>query len=252
MSAERFIKTPHLPEGRVRLAAIGGRYLDKLAAPLENRGVRVLRLPDNPDVDISIAGHADVSLLHMGGRRFVAAKGVPELVNLLTNSGAEVISSVSEQSAVYPGDIGLNGCFAGKFFIHDLRWTDRAVLEAMPDGAELISVNQGYAKCSVCVVDIGSVITSDAGIAKAAAVHGIETLLIKDGFIGLPGFETGFIGGCAFRLSGSELAFTGSLDGHPDKDAILSFITRRGIKPVFLTPEPIFDIGSAVPLLESV
>jgi hypothetical protein len=116
---------------------------------------------------------------------------------------------------------------------------------------KIIHVNQGYTKCSVCVVDERSIITSDFGIAAAARQNGLDVLTIRQGYIELPGFEFGFIGGSAWKLSEHALAFTGRLDDHPDKDRILDYLTARVIEPVFLTDGPIFDIGSAIPIIEA-
>lgn len=70
MSA-RYIKTPHLPEGKVGLCALGAKYRDLLEKPLVKRGISALWLPDNPNVDPRLAGHADLMLLHLGGARVV-------------------------------------------------------------------------------------------------------------------------------------------------------------------------------------
>ena len=80
----------------------------------------------------------------------------------------------------------------------------------------------------------------------------MDVLEIEPGHILLPGFDTGFIGGATFKLSAHELAFTGELDGHPDRPAIEAFLEARGVEPVYLTTQPAFDIGSAVPLTETV
>lgn len=72
-------------------------------------------------------------------------------------------------------------------------------------------------------------------------------LRIRPGYIELAGFDTGFIGGAAFRISERALAFTGRLDSHPDRADIEAFLRSRGIEPVYLTDRPAFDIGSAVP-----
>ena len=112
-------------------------------------------------------------------------------------------------------------------------------------------MRQGYAKCCACVVNEGAMITSDTGIAKAAARHGVDVLRIRPGYIELEGFDTGFIGGASFKISPERLAFTGRLDAHPDVARIESFLRERGVEPVYLTDSPAFDIGSAVPLTEA-
>ena len=239
MSA-RYIKTPHLPEGKVGLCALGAKYRDLLEKPLVERGISALWLPDNPNVDPRLAGHADLMLLHLGGARVVTT--CSQLSDLDMD-----ITYTSRQGREYPQDIVLCACIVGIYCIHNFRFSDPAI-----SGFERIDVRQGYAKCSVCVVDDKSIITSDTGIARAASSHGMDVLEIEPGHILLPGFDTGFIGGTTFKLSAHELAFTGELDGHPDRPAIEAFLEARGVEPVYLTTQPAFDIGSAVPLTETV
>lgn len=246
MSARRCIETPHLPKERVGLILIGERYSEQLKNPLAALNINILRLPDNREVSPSLAGHADLSAVHLGGARIVVAKGSP-IVNDLTNRGFSVIESAAALGAAYPRDCGLNVCVVGDKLICNPACADAAVLAGLSE-LNLIAVKQGYAKCSVCVVDSGSIITGDAGIAKAAASRGIDVLQISAGFISLPGFDSGLIGGCAFKISEHELAFTGTLNAHPDKDRIFAFLSSRGITPLFLTESPIFDIGSAIQL----
>lgn len=242
--SERIIKTPHLPQGKVGLAAFGEKYREILEKPLQNLGITPLWLPDNEAVDPRLAGHADLMLLHLGGARVVTSCGgeIPQTLGAL---GFEVIRA-AEQGRTYPADARLCACIVGERCIHNFKISDPA-----NSGFERVEVRQGYAKCCACVVDEGAMITSDAGIAKAAARHGIDVLGIRPGFIELAGFDTGFIGGAAFRISERALAFTGRLDAHPDRADIEAFLRSRGIEPVYLTDRPAFDIGSAVPLTEA-
>lgn len=57
MSA-RLIKMPHLPQGKVGLAALGAKYRESLEEPLQNLGITPLWLPDNEAVDPRLSGHA--------------------------------------------------------------------------------------------------------------------------------------------------------------------------------------------------
>lgn len=244
MKNMRYVETPHLPKGKVGLLAVGERYRDRLAEPLRSLEIEVIWLPDNPSVDERLAGHADLSILHLGGDKVVAAGEI--FVKIISNRGFAAIKAINKQSAVYPGDISLNACIVGKRMLHNLKYTDPATAGAF----KRINVNQGYTKCNICLLNDKTIITADAGIAKSAAMCEIEVLLIKEGFVELAGFYYGFIGGAAFKISETQLAFTGVLDKHPDKSAILGLLKAHRIEPVFLTAEPVFDIGSAIPLLE--
>lgn len=242
--SDSIIKMPHLPQGKVGLAVFGAKYREILENPLQNLGITPLWLPNNEAVDPRLAGHADLMLLHLGGARVVTSCGF-EITQELGALGFEVIRA-AEQGRHYPEDARLCACVIGARCIHNFKISDPAV-----SGFERVAVKQGYAKCCVCVVDENSIITSDAGIAKAAALHGIDALEIRPGHIELPGFDTGFIGGSSFKISKVLMAFTGRLDAHPDMVRIEDFLRRRGIEPVYLTDGPIFDIGSAVPLTEA-
>lgn len=247
--SEKHIKTPHLPQGRVGLAVLGEKYRTELAGPLERQGVDALWSPENTRVDRRLSGHADLCLFHAGGSTVVSSAG--ETVNSeLERRGFDVRTARNEVAGEYPGDAGLNGCLLGKRFLHNLKVSDPELLAALPGDIRRINLRQGYARCSVCVVDEGAAVTSDLGLARAAGADGVSVLLIRPGFIELSGFEYGFIGGASFKLSEGELAFTGRLEHHPDWERIESFLLERGVRPVFLTDKPAFDIGSAVPLME--
>ena len=242
-----YVITPHLPKRKVGLMAIGKRYAPRLAAPLRKLGVDVLWLPDAPDTDSRLAGHADLSMIHLGAELVVTGCG-DDIVNNLTNRGFKTIRTEGPGNS-YPEDCTLNACIVGSKLIHRLDVTSRTVLGALPY-CEKINVAQGYAKCCTCVVDERSIITSDRGIATAVSDKDIDVLLIAPGYIELEGFDYGFIGGASFKLSADTMAFTGRLDAHPDYHNIICFLTDRGIRPVFLTSDTAFDIGSALPLTE--
>ena len=68
-----YVITPHLPQNRAALAAAGERYRGRLGAALAALGVEMLWLPDAPGADRRLAGHADLSMLHLGGNKLVCA-----------------------------------------------------------------------------------------------------------------------------------------------------------------------------------
>lgn len=86
----KYIKTPHLPERKVGLLALGERYRQALEAALLARGVEPLWLPDTPGVDTRLAGHADLALFHAGGATVVSA-GTPDADDDLARRGFTVL-----------------------------------------------------------------------------------------------------------------------------------------------------------------
>ena len=244
----KYVVKPHLPVGRVGLAAAGERYRPLLAGAFERLGIEPLWLPDAIGADKRLAGHADLSMIHPGGNRIISSCG-EKTDTELTRRGFEVVS-VPGPGRSYPEDCALNACIAGGRLFHRTDITERAVL-AGTRGTEPVNIAQGYAKCCTCVVDENSVITSDRGIAAAARAHGLDVLEIAPGYIELEGFDYGFIGGASFKLSKTELAFTGRLDFHPDWRKITCFLERKRIRICILTDYPAFDVGSVLPLTEA-
>lgn len=242
-----FLQFPNTPDGAVIALAVGERYAGLLSPCLAARGVRVLSLPKNPYVDGRLASHADLSILHLGKNRFLLSEYLraSHIAGELLAMGAELDFTPPPGRVGYPEDAALCALIIGRTAYHNPR------LSTLP-AEGLVSVRQGYAKCAVCPVSLSAAITSDAGLAAAMEGQGIEVLKIEAGHIALEGFDMGFIGGSAFLLSQSELAFTGRLDSHPDRARIEDFLQKRQIRPVFLTDRPVFDIGSAVLLRERV
>lgn len=238
-----FLTCPNLPQGRVERAIIGERYRSLLSQPLAELGISVLWMPDIAALSQPVRGHADMAILHLGGNRFIAAAELPrEILNELTKLGAELLRLEAPLSNKYPADCPLNIALLGKYVIMN---PDTAA--PLPNsGLTRISVKQGYSRCSVCIVDESSIITSDAGISRAAEKEGLDVLLISADGIELRGYASGFIGGCAFKLAPNVLAFTGSLDEHKDGARISAFLSERRITPLCLTQGPLVDIGGAV------
>ena len=115
---------------------------------------------------------------------------------------------------------------------------------------DIISVKQGYAKCSVLAVCNDAIITADRGIAKAAESHEIEVLLIQQGGIYIKGYDTGFIGGCGGMIESKILGTSGSMKLLKDYDNIKDFLRNRNIYIENLGGKELCDIGGILPLCE--
>lgn len=171
----------------------------------------------------------------------------------------------------YPGNIIYNAVFTGKYFIHNLKYTNPELLDAAKTWHEahakgtplhIVDVPQGYTRCTLLPVDESSFITSDEGIAKALADYDAEVLLIEKGHIALKCFDYGFIGGCTghiitpaaathsdtentqFQTGKRTIIFNGNLAAHPDYKKIAAFIKDRDINIKYFSDYPLTDIGS--------
>lgn len=145
----------------------------------------------------------------------------------------------------YPANIIYNAACTGKFFLHNLKYTDPDLLKSA-SSVEHIHVPQGYTKCNTLIVDKNSIITSDEGIARACSCK-MDVLLITKGHIVLKGFSYGFIGGASGRI-GNTIYFNGDLSSHPDYKKITDFIKARDLEIRFFTEYPLEDIGSIIAL----
>lgn len=151
----------------------------------------------------------------------------------------------SKIGAKYPANIIYNAACTGRYFIHNLKYTDTELLDES-EGMELIHVSQGYTKCNTLVVDENSIITSDEGIAKACSCK-MNVCLISPGHISLQGFNYGFIGGTSGRI-GNTIIFNGDISSHPDYEKITDFIKARDLEIKYFTEYPLEDIGSIIVL----
>ena len=249
----KFVETPNLPvcAGTV---IIGEKYCNILQNSVENLGINVLPMPDDPYVDARLSGHADLSVLHLGGNKLLLApylKG-SEFSQQLGNMGFDLQFADIEQSSLYPGDAQMNVCILGNKVIYNPKTVSDAIVKYLTIGnrAVQISSRQGYSRCSVCVVSDDAIITADEGIYRSAKAHGIDVLKIMPGYIDLPGFDYGFVGGASFKISDTKLGFTGGLDRHPDAEQIIEFTSLHNVDIVYITDKQAFDIGGAIPIAE--
>lgn len=182
-------------------------------------------------VDPAISSHPDV---------FLCRLGIGADAPLIRASNAEL-------GMGYPAEAAFNGACTGRYFIHNLKVTAPRLLDAVKGaGMDLIYVPQGYAKCSTVIVDERSIITYDRGIAQACTgCDNLDVLLISPGHVQLPGYDTGFIGGCSGRID-DEVIFNGDLSAHPDFVRIRDFIQSRGLKCIWFEDYPLTDIGSII------
>lgn len=246
------VKNPNLPE-MAEAVIIGEKYSSLLTNPLKNQGIEPIFVPNNALVDPRLSGHADLSVLHRGGDRLWLAPHLrgSGFADRLSAMGFVLDYPDMQQSDAYPADAQLNLCFCGQFVICNPNVIPSEIVDYLTISEyKIVNCRQGYARCSICVVDEGAIITADRGIGDAAKRAGMDILLIEPGYIALEGFSSGFIGGAAFKISQSKLAFTGKLDGHKNKNEVFDFLKCHGIEPIFLTEMPVFDIGSGIPILE--
>lgn len=249
----RNIKTPHLPEGEVRHLIIGEKYRKKLENALIANNLEPIWMPDNPYVDERLSAHADLAVNNFSTNQMILSEYLQnsELFKQLNTLGYTCSAANNPIKPQYPYDAGLNICLIGNKLIYN----SRTICEELNKPLGAISINridcrQGYTKCSVCIVDENSIITADRAIADKAIAFGMDVLLTDNSIVDLNGFNNGFIGGAAFKLSKFKIAFTGTIESSKEKNAIENFLSERDVEAVYLTENKLFDIGSAILITE--
>ncbi len=164
--------------------------------------------------------------------------------SLLAPFGVTVLPGKTTVSGNYPHDIAYNVLEAENFCFGRFDMTDPVVLSHLSERKkELISVRQGYARCSTLSFS-NRLISADNGIVSAAKKAGLLCLSISSGGILLPGYDTGFIGGSSGVLHTGAVAFFGALTSHPDEKKIRAFIEDAGFTVLEIGKHPLTDIGT--------
>lgn len=219
------------------------RTPDEICRNLKQIGLHILMIPGTQRVSGPVAAHPDMQLFIHDKNAFVHPHidktFLRELEKFCTIT---ICGTVLQQD--YPRDIAYNIAYTGGFAIHSINRTEPSILEYLKSrNAALINTRQGYSKCSTLLVDSESIITADISIDKSARNAGMSSLLISPGHVELPGYQYGFIGGASGRFMDMVL-FTGSIDGHPDRNRIHEFIESRGLKVKVLSKLKVLDTGS--------
>lgn len=214
-------------------------------AYLKEKG-QVVELSEHPHIDLPISAHPDIQLINIKGILIVAPNADAKLLSFLKTRNLHHHLGNSVLCSPYPGHIPYNAVILEKYLLHNLKFTDGRILQtAQESELESIPVQQGYSKCSTVVVDGHAIITSDLGINKAASSMNVDCLLVQEGFVSLAPFPHGFLGGASGRVE-NTLVWNGSLEQHPDRNAIRAFVQSRGIENVEFDGVPLIDIGSII------
>lgn len=220
------------------------RACDKTVYSLENMGFEVIPTVKIDNLYNAVATHADMQIHYMGKNGFVCASEAYDhykshIMSVPLIKGSKPIGSK------YPDDVLYNAASFGDYVICNAACTAIEILETYKSmGKRILNVRQGYSKCSVCIADRNSIITSDKGIARIAEKNKIDVLLIDVGHIELTGMDYGFIGGATGLIKENVLAVNGDINTHPDSDRIKQFLKDRAVEIVCLKRGIMTDIGS--------
>ena len=170
------------------------RISTEAISTLKKYGFETIPLPPAEYLSGAVASHTDM-LIFMGfGRLFCHRKYYmcnPAILDRIASlSMLELTVSDESTGEKYPLDVLFNACLIGNRLICNPKTVSKLILEAARGSdCEIISVPQGYTKCSVTVVSDNAIITADKAIAAACRGAGIDVLTVTEGHISLTPYD---------------------------------------------------------------
>ncbi len=241
-----FLPEPHIPGAPVSLCAIGEGY-EAICESLEKQDIDILTIPFSDDISKPVSCHPDLHLGVLSRDTVLISAQECELSNSLNKQGFAV-KTIPALKPNYPEEAALDFLILKDVLFCNRRAQSSIILQFREFYQKQILVAQGYVKCSTAVVNRNALITSDPSIANAGRNHGFDVLQIRPGYIELPGYDTGFIGGCCGLIAADRMAFSGELSCHPDGNEIKTFLKKHKIDSISLQRGPLHDIGGIIPL----
>lgn len=197
-----------------------------------------------------VKGHPDLQFAPVRDRLICHRELSKVKLRELQGHGIECIPSVSQISLPYPRHVILNASIGGGALIHRLDITDGALLEeAIRQDLKLISVRQGYGRCSTSYIGERCFVTNDSGVAAALSENGFRVFISPYGDVELEGFDYGFLGGCLSMVrSGSDrfVIVSGNLNEYVMGGELREFILSSGAIPIEVGKGRLKDRGSVL------
>lgn len=210
---------------------------------LKALGYTPVLLPEYELLPVPVSSHPDMLIYRMSSGALLTYTGYYEANrSVFDRLCCEIFTEDILPDKVYPHDIYLNALRLGDTVYGRCDMLPQIILN---DTKKAVNINQGYARCSACVIDQNAIITADRSIAGAAGARGVEVTLIESGNIELEGYGYGFIGGASGLLDGC-VAFIGDPGTHPSGDKITAAVLSRGMDIIILDDCMLCDCGGLI------
>ena len=222
------------------------RISDEEIINLKNLNLDIIKIPQCKNVYGAIDGHVDIQLniLNKSSKEVIVQKDIStDFLKKLDKKNVKYTLYNDSLSEKYPNDILLNALILDSIFIHNLKYTDKTLLE-LQKGKKLLNVKQGYTKCSVLPISNSAFITSDIGIYNTLSALKKDVLLLPAGDILLPGLDYGFIGGIGGLIDEGILGIFGELENYKYGDEMYKFLSKHNVEPISLKKGKLIDRGS--------
>ncbi|MEE1042681.1 MAG: hypothetical protein UH854_01835 [Clostridia bacterium] len=247
-----FINNPNLPTSKVKCVIVDHNAPQSLLDYLNKNNIEYIKSCYIKNSIEAVSTHPDMQICHLGSEKFVAEPTIYQYYKKqLDLYGVNVSKGKSSVACNYPQDISYNVVITNNFMLHNVKYTDKAILDyAGYTNISIYNVKQGYTKCATCVIDENAIITSDEGIYKICAQNSIDCLLIEKDIIKLGDRNDGFIGGCCGMIDYKTLLFCGDISAHKSYKAIMDFAEKYGVKILSSSKEMLTDVGSIIPVVQ--
>lgn len=238
---------PNLPNDNVKTVVMSTEF-QNISKAIGEVGIKILPTKPIEKFYPFEKSHADMQFFHYSSDTAFILKESLYLKEELEKYIENFIVIEETAQREYPKNVLLNAVsLKGNIICNPKCISDNISHTIEQKRTYVYRVGQGYTKCSTCIVTEDSIITSDKSIYNACKGD-FDVLLIRPGFIDLPGTSYGFIGGCSFKYNKDILMFTGNIKNHPDYISIKNFCRNHNVYTESLVNDNLTDIGSVIPV----
>lgn len=240
----KYILKPMIPDEMVSAVIMDFRTDKEALRTLNSLNIEVIPTCKIDSIQDSVCGHADMMIHHFGGGNFVTANEAYDYFKKILPD-ADFVKGKKRLRTDYPSDILYNTAVFGGAAICNRKFTAPEILKRYD---KILDVKQGYAKCSICIVNDNAIITADKKIAQICRQNKIDVLEIEEGYVELKGMNYGFFGGATGLIDSDILALNGELKTHKNAENIKAFCRNYNVDILELKSGIITDIGSILPI----
>jgi len=193
------------------------------------------------EITNSTSTHPDMQFVKIDTKKaIVASQSLKYYNNLLPDFDLIPINNIRSP---YPYDTLLNFVLIGDVTICTKNQFD--YVEQLKSFKQTF-IKQGYAKCSICVLNDNAIITGDRGIAKSLEGSSIKAYYLPSDEIKLKGYENGFWGGASGLIEENKLFFNGNIESLSCYNDLIDILNKQKIEPVYPKQTSVYDNGSII------
>ena len=208
---------------------------------LKNLGYYIIETVSLPNINNSTSSHPDMQFLKIEEKRaLVAEYAYSYYKSLIPDFEIIPIVDIGDK---YPDDCKLNAVLYKNLFIAtDYQYS---VLSKYINKLSL-TVNQGYTKCSTCVLNEKTILTADFGVTSICSKNGVSVYFLPDNEILLDGYKNGFWGGSTGLLNEKTMFFNGNIELLSCYPRLKEILLKEKIEPIYHKHTPLTDNGSII------